>query len=404
MNVVDTPVAHWDPFKPTYFYDPYPAFKVLRETAPIYYNDEYDFFAVSCYEQCQMVLGDRDTFSSRHGTVIEMIKNKTPIPKGLFIASDPPGHGVHRSVLARIFTPKRMQALEPQIRAFCARALDPLEDGGDFDFVQDFGAVLPGLVIGMLLGIPADQLAEFRQRLEDRTRAQVLGQPRQTDEAGLRGEHFADYINWREKNPADDAMTELLNVEFVDETGEKRKLTKGEILVFANLLFAAGNETTNRLIGWTGKLLADYPDQRRDIAENRALIPQAIEELLRFQSPAPSVARYVAKDTEVLGVKVPEGNVMLSLVASANRDDAKFPDGDSFNIHRERAPHLAFGFGFHNCLGNALARVESRIAMDELLSRFPEWEVDMAGAVMRPNTSIRGWDTLPIHLPKARHA
>jgi len=402
VNAIDRPEPHWDPFNPKFFYDPYPAFKVLRESAPIYRNDEYDFFAVSCYEQCQMVLGDRDTFSSRHGTVIEMIQAKTPIPKGLFIASDPPGHGVHRSVLARIFTPKRMQALEPQIRAFCARALDPLADGGDFDFVVDFGALLPGLVIGMLLGIPDDQQAVFRKRLDERARAHELGKPRQADPAGLRGDQFADYIAWREKNPGDDAMTELLNIEFVDETGETRKLSRGEILVFANLLFAAGNETTNRLIGWAGKLLADHPDQRRDVANDRGLIPQTIEELLRFQSPAPSVARYVAKDTEVLGVKVPEGSVMLSLVASANRDEAKFPNGDRFDIHRERAPHLAFGFGFHNCLGNALARVESRIALDELLSRFPEWEVDMAGAAMRPNTSIRGWDNLPIHLPKAR--
>lgn len=395
---------HWDPFNPAYFHDPYPAFKVLREEARVYYNDEYDFFAVSCFDECQMVLGDRDTFSSRHGAVLEMIKNRVKIPKGLFIAEDPPVHRVHRSVLARIFKPKRMQELEPQIRAYCVQTLDRLMERGAFDFIVDFGAVLPGLVIGMLLGIPADQLAVFKERLEARTRAQVLGKPRQTDENSLRGEHFADYIDWREKNPSDDAVTELLNSEFVDETGATRKLTKGEILVFANLLFGAGNETTNRLLGWTGKLLADHPAQRRDIVENRALIPQAIEELLRFQSPAPSVARYVSKDTEVRGVSVPEGSVMLSLVASANRDDAKFPDGDSFNIHRARSPHLAFGFGFHNCLGNALARVESRIAIDEFLSRFTDWDVDMAGAVMRPNTSIRGWDRLPIHLPKAGRA
>jgi cytochrome P450 len=199
-------------------------------------------------------------------------------------------------------------------------------------------------------------------------------------------------------------MTELLNVEFVDETGTTRKLTKSEILVFTNLLFGAGNDTTNKLIGWMGKVLAEHPDQRREIAENRALIPQAIEELLRFQSPGPSVARYVAKDTEVLDTTVPEGSLILALVASGNRDESKFVDGDSFNIHRERVPHLSFGFGFHNCLGNALARVEGRAALDEILNRFPEWDVDLENAIMRPSTTVRGWDKLPAHTSRARRA
>jgi cytochrome P450 len=199
-------------------------------------------------------------------------------------------------------------------------------------------------------------------------------------------------------------MTELLNVEFVDETGVTRKLTKGEILVFTNLLFGAGNDTTNKLIGWMGKVLAEHPDQRRDVLHDRSLIPQTIEELLRFQSPGPSVARYVAKDTEVLGMKVPEGSLMLALVAAGNRDETKFVDGDSFNIHRERTPHLSFGFGFHNCLGNALARVEGRAALDEILNRFPEWDVDLGNAIMRPSTTVRGWDKLPAYTPRSSRA
>ena len=137
---------------------------------------------------------------------------------------------------------------------------------------------------------------------------------------------------------------------------------------------------------------------------DRSLIPQTIEETLRFQSPGPSIARYVAKDTEIGGVKVPKGAVMLALVASGNRDESKFVDGDTFNIHRERVPHLSFGFGFHNCLGNALARVEGRAALDEILDRFPEWDVDMDKAVMRPSTTTRGWDKLPAYTPKARRS
>jgi cytochrome P450 len=401
MDDIEKSPAHWDPFNQTYFYNPYPVFKKLREEAPVYYNEEYDFYAVSRYEEAQMVLRDRDTYISRHGDVYEQIRNRVPMPKGIFICEDPPLHTMHRSVLTRIFTPKRMQALEPQIRAFCARTLDPLIGSGGFDFILDLGAVMPALAIGMLLGIPESQLEVYKQHLDEKARELVLGKPMDADASLLTGEHFADYVNWREQNPSDDAMTELLNVEFVDETGTTRKLTKGEILVFTNLLFGAGNDTTNKLIGWMGKELAEHRDQRRDIVENRALIPQAIEELLRFQSPGPSVARYVAKDTEILGVKVAEGAIMLSLVASGNRDESKFVDGDTFNIHRERVPHLAFGFGFHNCLGNALARVEGRAALDEVLNRFPEWEVDLDNAIMRPSTTVRGWDKLPALTPTA---
>jgi cytochrome P450 len=404
MNDPNVASVHWDPFNQTYFYNPYPVFKNLREKAPIYYNEECDFYAVSRYDECQMVLGDRDTYISRHGEVYEHIKERVPMPKGMFICEDPPLHTVHRSVLARIFTPKRMQALEPQIREYCARTLDPLVAGGEFDFILDLGAVMPTLVIGMLLGIPESQLEVYKTRLDEKAHELVLGKPMEADASQLTGEHFADYLNWREKNPSDDAMTELLNVEFVDETGVTRKLTKGEILVFTNLLFGAGNDTTNKLIGWMGKVLAEHPDQRRAVRQDRSLIPQTIEELLRFQSPGPSVARYVAKDTEVLGVKVPEGSIMLSLVASGNRDESKFVDGDSFNIHRERVPHLSFGFGFHNCLGNALARVEGRAALDEILNRFPEWDVDLENAIMRPSTTVRGWDKLPAHTPRASRA
>jgi len=401
MNAVSGPV-HWDPFNQTYFYNPYPVFKRLREEAPVYYNDEYGFYAVSRYDDVQAVLGDRDTFISGKGMVYEMIKAQVPIPKGMFICEDPPLHTMHRSVLARIFTPKRMQALEPKIRAFCASALDPLVEGGEFDFIQNLGNVMPMLVIGMLLGLPEDQLAGFKQRLDDRARALELGKPSDVSEANFEGAHFAEYIEWRAKNPSDDAMTDLLNAEFVDETGTTRKLTKGEIMVFCNLLFGAGNDTTNRLIGWMGKVLAEHPDQRRQVVEDRSLIPQTIEELLRFQSPGQASARYVNRDVELQGVKIPEGGIMMAIMASGNRDEAKFADGDSFNIHRERVPHLAFGFGFHNCLGNALARVEGRTAMDEILNRFPEWDVDLDKAIMRPSTTTRGWDVLPAYTPKAK--
>jgi hypothetical protein len=224
------------------------------------------------------------------------------------------------------------------------------------------------------------------------------------DDHNFMGSGFAEYIEWRSKHPSDDLMTELMNAEIVDEEGVTRKLTHEEIVIFCSILAGAGNETTNRLIGWTGKLLAEHPDQRRQIYENRALIPQAIEEILRYEPPGPSVARYVAKDTEFQGVKVPAGSAVCFLVAAGNRDERKFVNAESFDINRERTPHLTFGYGFHACLGNALARVEGRVALDEILNRFPEWDVDLENAQLSSTSTVRGWETLPAFTPKAGRA
>jgi cytochrome P450 len=181
----------------------------------------------------------------------------------------------------------------------------------------------------------------------------------------------------------------------MDETGTRRKLTRQEILVFVNVIAGAGNETTTRLIGWTGKVLSEHPDQRAELAKNPALIPNAIEELLRYEPPGPSVARYVQRDVELHGQKVPAGSAMLMLVASANRDERRYPDGDRFNIHRQGPPHITFGRGIHACLGSALARIEGRVALAEVLKRFPHWTVDIDNAKLQSTSTVRGWETLP---------
>jgi cytochrome P450 len=190
--------------------------------------------------------------------------------------------------------------------------------------------------------------------------------------------------------------TELLNVEFADETGTVRKLTRSELLTYLEVLAGAGNETTTRLIGWTAKVLADHPDQRAQLVEDRSLIANAIEEVLRFESPAPHVGRCVAREQlAVHGIDVPEGSVMLFLIGAANRDDRRFHDGDAFDIHRNDGRHLTFGNGIHLCIGSALARLEGCIALDELLSRFPEWQIDVENARLSPTSTVRGWETLP---------
>jgi cytochrome P450 len=207
---------------------------------------------------------------------------------------------------------------------------------------------------------------------------------------------FAEYIDWREKNPSDDLMTELLNAEFVDETGTTRRLTRTEVLTYVGLIAGAGNETSTRLIGWTGKLLAEHPDQRRELVSDRSLIPNAIEELLRYEAPSPVQGRWVIKDVEHYGQVVPANSIMVLLNGSANRDDRQFDEGDRFDIHRNIGHHLSFGYGIHFCLGAALARLEGRVALDEVLNRFPDWEVDWDRAVQAHTRTVRGWDRMPV--------
>ena len=301
-----------------------------------------------------------------------------------------------------MFTPKKMNALEPQIRALCAEVLDPLVGSDRLDFVLDLGARLPMRVIGMLLGIPEKDQEDVRLRKDEGLRREP-GQPGEfkQDHEFADAAFFEDYITWRVQHPSDDLMTALMQAEFEDETGTVRRLTRDELLIFVNVLATAGNETTNRVIGHSGKILAEHPDQRRALVDDRSLIPNAVEEILRFEPPALQACRYVTRDVEFHGRTVPEGSVLMVLMASGNRDQRAFPpDGDVFDIRRQIGHHLTFGYGIHFCLGAALARLEARVAVDEILTRFPEWDVDLDNATL-DSSQVRGWSTLPVHLPAA---
>ena len=395
MTTTDVTELRYDPYDVEINRDPYPAFRRLREEAPLYYNEEHDFFALSRFADVERGLAERETYISGRGAIIEVIRANMEMPPGVIIFEDPPIHTLHRGLLSRVFTPKKMNALEPKIREFCAASLEPLVGTGQFDFVADLGAQMPMRTIGMLMGIPEQDQESIRHHVDASLRTKS-GKPMQVSQDNfLDGEMFADYIDWRADHPSDDLMTEMLTAEFEDETGTTRRLTREEILTYLTVIAGAGNETTTRLIGWSGKVLAEHPDQRRELVEDRSLIPSAIEELLRFESPAPHVARYVARDVEHYGQAVPEGSIMMFLIGSANRDDRRHVAGDTFDIHREIGPHLTFGFGIHFCLGAALARLEGRIALDEVLKRFPEWEVDTANARLSPTSTVRGWETLP---------
>jgi cytochrome P450 len=391
--------VYYDPYDFDIDADPYPVWKRLRDESPLYYNAKHDFFALSRFEDVRECSTDWKTYISGRGSVLELIRSGMEIPPGIILFEDPPDHDVHRSLLSRVFTPKRMAEIEPQVRRFCARALDPLVDQGGFDFIGDLAAEMPMRVIGMLLGIPEDDQEAIRDAIDDGMRIEEGG-PTETEDLGpLDGSRYAEYIEWRAAHPSNDLMTDLLTVEFEDASGTVRRLSREEILNYIGLLAAAGNETTTRLIGWAGKVLAEHADQRSELAEDAALIPGAIEELLRYESPSPVQARYVTRDVEHYDQKVPEGSVLLLMNGAANRDDRKFEDPDRFDIHRPLQQHLAFGYGIHFCLGSHLARLEGRIALEEVLARFPTWEIDWDNAEQAHTSTVRGWESLPVVVP-----
>jgi cytochrome P450 len=392
---------YYDPYDFEIDTDPYPVWKRLRDEQPLYWNDRYQFFALSRFADVERCSVDWRTYSSAKGTLLELIQSGMEIPPGSIIFEDPPHHDLHRGLLSRVFTPKKMAAIEPKVREFCARSLDPLVGAGGFDFIADLGAQMPMRTIGMLLGIPEQDQEALRDQIDSGLRL--------TDEAppdmqarlagGEQQSVFEDYVDWRAEHPSDDLMTELLQAEFDDVDGERRRLSRDEVVGYIGLIAAAGNETTTRLIGWTGKVLAEHPEQRRELVEDRTLVPGAIEELLRYEAPSPVQARYVTEDVEHYGQTVSAGSTMLLLTASGNRDERKFPDGDRFDIHRSSDHHLAFGYGIHFCLGAALARLEGRVALDEVLARFPDWEVDWHNAVQARTSTVRGWEKLPVNTP-----
>jgi cytochrome P450 len=389
---------YYDPYDFDIDVDPYPVWRRMREEAPLYYNEKFDFFALSRFADVEQVMVDWKTYSSGKGSVLDAIKLGIPIQPGNILMEDPPAHDLHRGLVSRVFTPKRMLAIEPEVRAFCAEALDPHVGAGGFDFVRHLGAHMPMRTIGMLLGIPEEHQEGLRE-IMDQSMELEDGTGQQPFELGLAimaGEPFAEYVDWRYDHPSDDLMTALLNIEFEDETGVTRKLRRDEVLGYVGLIASAGNETTTRLISWTGKTLAEHPEQRQMLVDDPGMINQAVEEILRYEAPSPVQARYVCKDVEWHGEKVAEGSVLVILNGAANRDDRKFENGDTFDVTRRIDHHLSFGYGLHFCLGAALARLEGRIALEEVLKRFPTWDVDWENAKQAHTSVVRGWSRLPV--------
>ncbi|MGO9185330.1 cytochrome P450 [Mycobacterium sp.] len=381
---------YYDPWVVEIDLDPYPTYRRLRDEAPVYYNERHDFWGLSRYADVDAALREPNKLSSAKGDILEVVKADPVMPPGVFINEDPPLHTIHRALVSRAFTPKRIREIEDKVRTFCVACLDPIIGSDRFDFVQDLGAELPMRTIGMLVGIPDSDQPSVRAHAHAVLRNKP-GEPLPVKKDHyFDGDMFTDYLAWRTKNPSDDLITELLNVEFEDETGATRRLSTEELLIFLAVVAGAGVETTGRLFGWMGKVLGENPDQLQDLAGNPSLVPNAIEELLRYEPPGPHVARWVAEDVEFHGQTVPAGSALLLMLASANRDERHFDEPDRFDIHRRPGGLLTFGRGAHFCLGAPLARLEGRVALEEVLKRFPKWEVDIDNARRSRTSTVRG--------------
>ena len=385
--------VYWDPWDREIYDEPYGVYQRLRDEAPLYHNSRHGFYAISRYADVERMLQDRETFISGKGAILDAMLVNAPIPPGLFIFEDPPFHTFHRARLSRVFTPRAVSQIEDDVREFCARTLDALAGREQFDMVADFAREVPMRVMGLLLGIPEADQPMLRDHFVE-TMHRPKGAP--ADRTYVSGA-FAEYIDWRQDHPSDDLMTRLLNTEFEDETGATRRLHREELLTYLNLIAAAGNDTTGLSIGWIAKLLSDHPDQRHELGEDPSLIPNTIDEVLRCEPPAYSFGRTVAADAEFHGETVPEGSILMCVSGAANRDERQFgADAEDFDIHRNIERHITFGYGAHFCLGANLARLEGRIALEELMRRMPNWQVDDDRARLVHGGPTRGYEFLPV--------
>jgi cytochrome P450 len=388
---------YYDPYDRDILVDPYPIFRRMRDEAPVYYNEKYDFYALSRFDDVESALKQQMVFSSRKGVTLDLIQSDFEIPPGTLIHDEPPIHTIHRHLLSRVFTPKAMTAIEPEVRAFCSQRLDELMARESFDFVAEFAQFVPMRVFGMLLGVAEEDQERVLAHVEAGM-SNDSGAPREYDDSFLLDGFYDEFVDDKVANPGDDLITRLVSTEFDDENGERRTLTRAESLMYLAIIAGAGNHTTNRLIGWTAKVLADHPDARAEVAADWSLIPNVLEETMRFESSTTQIGRYLTEDVELHGRTMEAGHAVLLLASAANRDGREFEDPDTFDIHRTIGHHLTFGYGPHFCLGTALARLEGRVALEELLKRSTEWEIDLERAQLGTSPGVRGYSSLPIRL------
>jgi cytochrome P450 len=378
--------------------NPYPYYALLRDQAPAYWVESLQAWAVSRYRDVADVAKNTQLFSSAP-IIPAILGDQNPVPEvSWLISADPPAHTKLRRLVNKAFTPRMVAALEPRIKEIVARLLDTIEQGDEFDLVRDFSTPLPLMVIAEMLGIEPERYREFKQWSDDMVRA-TGGEISAAERERLRSSmsdmqhYFEQAISERRHNSREDLISALVRAE-----EEHQALSAREVLAMCFLLLLGGNETTTNLIGSTVITLLNHPDELAKIRDNLSLVPQMIEEMLRYESPVQGIFRSATRETEIAGTAIPAGANVLILYGSANRDERQFPRPDVFDVGRNPQDHLGFGFGIHYCIGAPLARLEVRIAMDALLRRFPKLQMREQQREWVDSFVMRGPLKLPLQL------
>jgi len=391
----------FDPFSEDFFNHPYETYRRMRAEAPVYYSEEYDFYALTRHSDVAAAFKDFETYSSSKGIDLGMVKAGQPVPP-LVIMMDPPDHRRMRSLVNKVFTPRAIESQRAMVAEQIDRFLNAV-DSAEFDVVHDFSALFPVEVITRMLGVPAENRQQIRLWLDIQLSREYGSF--EMSEAGMNagietGLFYYNLIQERRATPADDMISRLIAVEVERDDGTMTSLDDVEITGFASLLGGAGAETVTKLIGNAVVTFAKNPDQWQKLLDDRSKIPAAVEELLRFEAPAQYVVRYSMVDVELHGTTIPAGKPVLLVAGSANRDGDAFTDPDTFDIDRDRseAQNVGLGYGLHSCLGAALARMESAIALDRLLDFMPRYEIIEDGLKRVAMTNVAGWSNVPVRV------
>jgi cytochrome P450 len=392
--------VEFDPFSDVFFEDPYPTYRRLRDEAPVYMSEKYGFVALSRYEDVVRAHRDWDTFSSAHGVDLGTLSSRNSPPEPVsMIMMDPPAHHHMRALVNRVFTPRAVADLEPMVRGVICGYLDELEGRTTFDAVSEFSGPFPVEVICMLLGVPKADRQQVRHQIDLILHREPGGlAPTEEGHAAALafGAYFYDLVVDKRAHPSADLLSELCAVEAMRDDGEKSRLDDIEITGFAALLAGAGSETVTKLVGSAVVLFARNPDQWQKVRDDSSHIPGAVEEVLRYWPPSQYQGRFSIRDSELHGVRIPEGLPVILLTGAANHDEREFEDPDRFDVERVPGMALGFGHGIHTCLGAALARLESRIAIEEWSRRWPEFQVDEQGLERVHMANVAGYSNVPV--------
>jgi len=395
--------VEFDPFSDEYFDDPTEVYRRLRDEAPIYHSERYGFYALSRYEDVVAAHKDWASFSSAHGVDLSTLSKDPALIRSFrsIIMMDPPEHDRLRGLVSRVFTPKAMTAMEPMVREVIGEQLDQLDGRTELDAVAEFSAPFPVEIISRMLGVPADDRQQIRHWL-DLSLHREPGSMEPTA-AGINammesGAYFYGLIAEKRKHPGDDMLSRLTEVEVERDDGTRTRLDDDEIAGFATLLGGAGAETVTKLVGNAVVLFARHPDQWQKVLADPTTVPRAVEEILRYLPPSQYQGRFSVQERELDSGTVPAGFPVLLITGAATRDPRSFDRPDDFDIDRQPSVAIALGHGVHSCLGAALARMESRVAIEEMATRWPRFEVDDAGLRRVHMSNVAGYANVPITL------